>query len=438
MANISIFGLGYVGIVSAACYANEGHNVIGVEVNKAKVDIINRGCSPVIEKDLETLIGKSINNRTLEATVDGKYAVFNSDVSFVCVGTPSNINGSLNLDYIKRVIHEIAGYLKEKDAYHIVVIRSTVLPGTIEDILVPILENVSEKKVGKDFGITMNPEFMREGSAVNDFYNPPKIIIGASNDFDAQSVAVIYRNIKATTFKTTLKIAEMVKYTDNIFHALKVTFANEVGKICKGLNLDAHEVMTIFCKDTKLNISEYYFNPGFAFGGSCLPKDMRALSYQAKSLDIDIPLLDSILQSNNLQIKNAAQRVMALGKRKIGVLGFAFKALTDDLRESPLVELIEILLGKGYNIKIYDREVYLTKLIGTNKEYIEKRIPHIPQLMVKNINEIITESEVIIIGNKNQEFRHIFPLLKKDQHVLDLVRIADNIESDAQYEGLYW
>lgn len=438
MANISIFGLGYVGSVSIACIAKDGHSVIGVDSNKAKVDIINRGHSPVIEKDLEPLIDHGLKNGLIQATTDGKYSVLNSDISFICVGTPSNPNGSLNLEYIERVIHDIGDNLKEKNGYHIIVIRSTIMPGTTEKTIIPILETNSGKKLGIDFGVVVNPEFMRESSAVYDFYNPPKTVIGALKKSDAEIIAGLYKNIDAPLIKTSVNVAEMIKYADNAFHALKVTFSNEIGNICKALNIDSHELMNIFCQDKKLNLAPYYLKPGFAFGGSCLPKDIRALTYKAKTFDIDVPVLNAILQSNELQIKNAIQRVLTLGRKKIGILGFAFKAGTDDLRESPIVELIEILLGKGYDIKIYDKEVSLAKLFGANREFIEKRIPHISELMVENIDEILNHSEVIIIGNKSEEFVDILSFLSKKIYVIDLVRITKIIKTKAKYDGICW
>lgn len=438
MKRISIFGLGYVGTVCAACFAKEGYPVIGCDMNQLKVDIINNGRSPVIEKDTDALIAQGVKDGLIEATTDAKHALLNSDISFICVGTPSNPNGSLDLKFIERVAHQIGGYLKEKSKYHIVVIRSTMLPGTTEKTVLPILEESSQKTAGIDFGIAVNPEFLRESTAVYDFLNPPKTVIGANKREDAEIVAEIYKNIDAPMILTSVKVAEMVKYTDNVFHALKVTFGNEIGNICKALNIDSHDVMEIFCKDTKLNLSPYYLKPGFAFGGSCLPKDLRAITYKAKILDVDIPVLDSILRSNELQIKSGVKRILSLEKMKIGILGISFKAGTDDLRESPIVELIEVLLGKGYQIKIYDKEVSLAKLFGANKEFIEKKIPHISNLMVDSIDKILDHSEVIVIGNNSKEFLDIFPRLKKEQHVIDLVRIADKVETEAHYEGICW
>jgi GDP-mannose 6-dehydrogenase len=304
--------------------------------------------------------------------------------------------------------------------------------------VIPILERVSGKKAGRDFGVIVNPEFLRESSAVDDFYNPPKTVIGALEDRDAERIAAIYQEIEAPLIKTSLRVAEMIKYADNAFHALKVVFSNEMGNICKALDIDSHEVMNIFCRDTKLNLSPYYLKPGFAFGGSCLPKEVRALLYKAKTLDVDVPMLKAVLESNELQVKLAVRRIIHLGKKRIGVLGFAFKAGTDDLRESPIVDLIEILLGKGYSIKIYDQQVSLAKIFGANKEFIEKRIPHIADLMVNDLENMVRNSEVIVIGNKSEEFAGIMPLLREDQHVLDLVRIQETVRTKARYEGICW
>ncbi len=435
---ISVFGLGYVGTVTAACLARERHRVVGVDLNDVKVDLINGGRSPVIEKDIPLILEQALERRLLSATVDGRNAVLNSELSFVCVGTPSQPNGSLDLKAMERVISEIGSYLTAKKAYHLVVVRSTMLPGTTEDLIIPTLERKSGKRSGVDFGVVVNPEFMREGSAVYDYDHPPKIVIGAADDSDAGIVARLYEDIDAPLIRTRYKPAEAVKYVDNAFHALKIVFSNEIGNICKAMGVDAHDVMDIFCQDTKLNLSCAYLKPGFAFGGSCLPKDVRALTYQARSLDRTTPVLNAILPSNEMQIKSGIQRVLEMGVKRVGVLGFAFKAGTDDLRESPMVELIETLLGKGFSIKIYDREVSLAKLIGANREYIEKKIPHIQKLMVDDIHVILEDAELIIIGNRSQEFLDAFPLLRPEQTVLDLVRIARHVETRARYEGLSW
>jgi GDP-mannose 6-dehydrogenase len=435
---VSIFGLGYVGCVSAACFAKAGHEVIGVDVNPTKVEIINSGKSPIIEAGIGELIAEVVGAKRLRATVDSADAVRNSEVSLVCVGTPSNANGSLNLKYLIHVCREIAEALKTKTEHHVVVIRSTILPGTVETAITPTLEGWSEKEAGKDFGVCVNPEFLREGTSLKDFFAPPFTLIGAQEENSARLVSDLYAHIDAPLIITPLKTAEMVKYVCNCFHALKISFANEIGNLCKSLGVDSHEVMNIFCKDRKLNLSSNYLKPGFAFGGSCLPKDLRALNYKAKELDVELPVLSSILQSNRLQIERAVEMVVRTGKRRIGVLGLSFKAGTDDLRESPIVALIETLIGKGFQIAIYDRDVSLARLFGANKEYIENEIPHISQLMRASIEEVSELSEVLIIGNKSEEFGQHDSLLKSGQQVIDLVRLFDKQSTDDSYQGICW
>lgn len=435
---ISILGLGYVGTVLTACFAKEGHQIIGVDSDQLKIDLLNDGKSPIIEKDLDSMISHGVLAGRISATNDHEFAILNTDLTMVCVGTPSKMNGDLDLKYVNRVCEHIGKTLKLKDSRHVVVVRSTILPGTTEEIIIPTLEKYSCKNAGVDFGVAINPEFLRESTAIYDFYNPPKTVIGAITDKDAYLVVSLYKGINAPLIKTTIKIAEMIKYADNVFHALKITFSNEIGNICKRLGIDSHEVINIFCQDYKLNLSAAYLKPGFAFGGSCLPKDLRALTYKAKSKDIDIPLLNTIFDSNEQHIKNALNLILNTGYKKIGILGFAFKAGTDDMRESPVVNLIETLLGKGYQIKIYDKNVSLAKLFGANKDYIKNHIPHISQLMVDSLDEIIDHAETIVIGNKSNEFIDIFPKLKETQHVIDLVRIGENIETKAFYEGICW
>lgn len=435
---LSVFGLGYVGCVSAACFAAEGHEVTGVDVNSTKVEIINSGRSPIVEAGINDLINGMVAAGRLRATSDSAAAVRDSEISLVCVGTPSQPNGSLDLAYVKRVCEEIGAALASKTERHIVVIRSTMLPGTIDGVVVPALEASSGKKAGRDFGVCINPEFLREGTSLKDFYAPPFTLIGADEESVAGIVRRLYAGIDAPLYVTGIKAAEMVKYTCNCFHALKVSFANEIGNICKGLGIDSHEVMDVFCQDTKLNLSPYYLKPGFAFGGSCLPKDLRAITYKAKELDVEAPVLASILPSNRQQIERAVSMVLRTGRKRIGVLGFSFKAGTDDLRESPMVTLIETLIGKGMQLAIYDRDVSLARLFGANKEYIEREIPHISQLMRASVHEVLESSEVLIIGNKAAEFREIEGQLKEGQMVIDLVRLFENRTSDESYQGICW
>jgi GDP-mannose 6-dehydrogenase len=436
---LSVFGIGYVGCVSAACFAKAGHNVVGVDVNSIKVGIINSGKSPIVEEGVSELIAAMVAAGRLSATTNSSETIMNSDASLVCVGTPSNANGSLDLNHVKHVCEEIGAALKGKGERHTIVIRSTMLPGTIESLVVPTLEQTSGKHAGLDFGVCINPEFLREGSSLKDFYAPPFTLIGTDEEETANLVRALYSDIDAPLFVTSLKTAEMVKYACNCFHALKVSFANEVGNICKAVGIDSHEVMKVFTQDTKLNLSPYYLTPGFAFGGSCLPKDLRAINYKAKQLDVEVPVLSSILPSNRLQIERAVDMVLRTGKKRVGVLGFSFKAGTDDLRESPMVTLIETLIGKGLQLALYDRDVSLAKLFGANKQYIEREIPHISQLMRGSVAEVVNDSEVLVIGNKAKEFRDIENQVRKDQIVLDLVRLFDKpMSGDGSYQGICW
>jgi len=438
---ISVFGLGYVGSVSAGCLTSLGHDVIGVDVSPVKVDMISAGRSPVIEAELDDLIANGVKTGKLSAVTEAAEAVAASDVSLVCVGTPSQDNGNLNLAYVAKVCQEIGQALATKSGYHVIVFRSTMLPGSTEESVIPMLERSSGRQAGHDFGVSYNPEFLREGSAVCDFHHPPFTLIGRFDGRGAEIAAELYAGVDAPLLIAPLRVAEMVKYANNAFHALKVTFANEIGNICKEQGIDSHQVMDIFCMDEKLNLSSYYLKPGFAFGGSCLPKDLRALLYHAQRLDLRLPVMESILPSNELQIRRGFELIKQIGRKKIGVLGFSFKAGTDDLRESPLVELIETLIGKGYQVKIYDRNVSLARLQGANRAYIEREIPHVATLMCNSIGEILAESEVIVIGNKVPEFASVLQQLSQDQVLIDLVRLngdLDSLHTSAQYEGICW
>lgn len=435
---LAVFGIGYVGCVSAACFASTGHTVIGVDVNPTKVEIINSGKSPIVEEGINELIAKVVASGHLKATTNVREAISSSELSLVCVGTPSKPNGSLDLGHIKNVCTEIGSALKEKQEHHTVVIRSTMLPGTLETLVIPTLEQYSGKQLGAGFSVCVNPEFLREGSSLKDFYAPPFTLIGADDEAAASLLRKLYSNIDAPLFVTALRTAEMVKYASNCFHALKVSFANEIGNVCKAMAIDSHEVMKVFCADTKLNLSSYYLSPGFAFGGSCLPKDLRAITYKAKELDVEVPVLSAILSSNRLQIERAVEMILRTGRKRIGVLGFSFKAGTDDLRESPMVVLIETLIGKGLQLAIYDRDVSLARLFGANKEYIEREIPHISQLMRQSIDEVLDDSELIVLGNKTEEFRRLDKKLKPNQVVIDLVRLFDEPLKNESYQGICW
>jgi GDP-mannose 6-dehydrogenase len=436
---VSVFGLGYVGSVSAACFAEDGHEVIGVDVAPAKVASINDGHSPIVEKGLDELIHQNAAAGRLRATTSTADAIRDTGLSLVCVGTPSRKNGSLDLTYLERVAEQIGEALRLKDEYHVVVIRSTVLPGTTHEVLIPALERTSAKKYGTGFGVSVNPEFLRESTAIGDFRHPPMTLVGHNYRSDAEPTQALYSNVEAPLVTTTIRTAEMIKYACNTWHALKVTFANEVGNLCKRLKIDSHEVMDIFCRDQKLNLSSYYMKPGFAFGGSCLPKDVRAMQYRAKELDLEMPVIQSILGSNQLQIQHAIDEIVDTGSKRVGLLGFSFKAGTDDLRESPIVILAEALLGKGFSLRIYDRNVSLARLVGANKDYIDRQIPHLSSLLCDSIDEVLDTSEVIVIGNSAPEFAEALTRTRPQQIVVDLVRVP--VRSDeirAEYRGICW
>ncbi|MGH7002005.1 MAG: nucleotide sugar dehydrogenase, partial [Stellaceae bacterium] len=429
---------GYVGAVSSACLAKQGHIVIGVDPQSSKVDLINNGMPPIIEAGLDELIHEMAAARRLRATGNTGAAVAESDISLVCVGTPSRHNGSLDLASVGRVCEDIGAALRGRRDFHVVVIRSTVLPGTMRKLVVPTLERASGKTAGADFGVAVNPEFLREGSAISDFLNPPKTVIGALDERSQEIVSAIYSHLPAPLIRTSIEVAELIKYVDNSWHALKVAFGNEIGNICKQLQIDSHRVMDIFCEDTKLNISPCYLRPGFAFGGSCLPKDLRALTYEARRNDLSLPVLESILPSNYAQIERAVRLVAAKKRRRIGVLGFSFKAGTDDLRESPMVELIERLVGKGYDIRLYDRNVHLAQLVGANRQYILNTIPHLAKLMASSVEEVLDHAELVLIGTSDPGYRDALSRLSPQQAIIDMVRLPDCDGFSEQYDGINW
>jgi GDP-mannose 6-dehydrogenase len=424
--------------VSAAAFAADGHEVVGVDVNPEKAAAINAGRSPIVEPGLEELLARAVDERRLRATSDAADAVRSTEVSLVCVGTPSRRNGSLDLTYLERVCQQIGRELASVSHYHVVVVRSTVLPGTTHDLVIPALERESGKKYGEGFGVSVNPEFLREGTALKDFRKPPLTLVGHNHAADASGTIALYQSIDAPLVSTSIRVAEMMKYTSNSWHALKVCFANEIGNLCKRLGIDSHEVMDIFCRDEKLNLSSYYLKPGFAFGGSCLPKDVRALQYRAKEVDVDLPVISQILPSNKLQIQRAFDEILETGRKKIGLLGFSFKAGTDDLRESPIVILAEALLGKGMSLCIHDKNVSLARLVGANKDYIDRQIPHLSSLLC-SLDEVIERSEVIVVGNQSPEFAAAVAKCRADQIVIDLVRLpiyGSLIAAD--YRGICW
>jgi GDP-mannose 6-dehydrogenase len=430
--------MGYVGTVSAGCLAQDGHEVIGVDPVLTKVDLINAGQSPIVEEDIGQIIAAAVQAGRLRATSDADEAIRQTELSFVCVGTPSQANGNLDLTYIRRVCEMIGGALKNKPSRHTVVIRSTILPGTMHQIVIPILEERSKRKAGVDFGVCNNPEFLREGSAVKDFNSPPKTVIGELDRASGDMLAALYAKLEAPFIRTDLETAEMVKYVDNSWHALKIGFANEIGNLCKSFSIDAHKVMQIFCQDNKLNISPAYLTPGFAFGGSCLPKDLRAIAYKAKMNDLVLPIMSAILPSNELQVARGLQLIMEKGHKRIGVLGFSFKAGTDDLRESPMIEVIERLIGKGYDLRIFDKNVSLASLVGANRDFILNRIPHISRLMVNGIDAILEHAQTVVIGNKDPEFEGVLNRLHDGQHLVDFIRITHRRSENGKYDGICW
>ena len=421
-AAVSIFGLGYVGAVTAACLAHQGHTVWGVDPNPVKVEALQNGRTPIVEAEVERLVAEASAARRIFATADPGQAVRETDISFVSVGTPSLRNGRLDLSHVQNVCRQIGAELRAKAGYHWIVLRSTVLPGTTEHMVIPLLEQASGKRAGLDFGVCFNPEFLREGSAVKDFFHPPFTIIGTRHRERLERLKEIYSWVPGTIFETDPASAEMVKYVCNSYHALKVTFANEIGTLCGELGLDSHTVMDIFKSDTNLNISSAYLKPGFAFGGSCLPKDLRALNYRAGELDLDLPLLQSILPSNEEHINRAVSRVLATGKRNVAIFGLSFKAGTDDLRESPMVLLVKRLFGEGYRIRIWDKDVALGRLIGSNRAFIQEVIPHIGELLSDNLEEVLRSSEVVVLGTNGPVRQQLLGLLREDQILIDLTR----------------
>jgi len=436
---LGVFGLGYVGCVSAACFAKAGWRVIGVDVNGMKVDMINQGRSPVLEPGLADLVRDAVANGRLRATTAPEEAVEEAALSLICVGTPSGPNGTLDLTHVTRVCEDIGRALREREQPHVVVVRSTVLPGTVANVVTPTLERAARRQVGHTLAVCVNPEFLREGTSLQDFHHPPFTLIGADDRSAACTVAELYADVHAPLRIVDTEAAEMVKYACNAFHGLKVTFANEIGNVCRALGIDGGDVMRIFCEDTKLNLSAHYLKPGFAFGGSCLPKDLRALVHQARQLDVETPVLAAVMQSNRQQIERGVEMVLQTGKRRVGILGLSFKHGTDDLREAPLVTLAETLLGQGLQLAIYDRDVSGAAVMGANRAYIERQIPHIWSLMRASVSDVISHAEAIVIGNRLEEYRQVEMLRRDGQIVIDLVRMFDNRSGDdGKYQGICW
>ncbi len=435
---VSIFGLGYVGCVSAGCLARLGHEVIGVDVNRSKVDALNQGRSPIVERGLPELIAEMRKAGRLKAVTEHDQAVEETELSIICVGTPSAEDGGLDLSFVRRIASSIASSLKRIPRFHAVVLRSTVLPGTMEQEFLPALEAGSGKRAGVDFGAGYNPEFLREGSALDDFERPPYTVIAATDERTTQMTRDLYKGIDSPVVSVGFRSAEMLKYVSNTFHAIKVTFANEIGNICKSVGIDSHEVMDLFCRDSKLNISPVYLRPGFAFGGSCLPKDLRAITDLARRLKLSTPLLAAVLESNQNQVEAALRLIDRTRKKRIGVLGLTFKAGTDDIRESPIVKVVEALIGRGMTVKVHDENIDIARMVGANRQYLESNIPYLPSIIKPTVREVVEDSEVIVVANSAQSHRAAIDLLSPDQIVIDLVRIVHDGLPPHRYIGICW
>ncbi len=430
---ISVFGLGYVGIVSMACFSKMGQDVIGVDINPDKIKSISSGKSPIIEDGLDELLNEGRESGKIEATTNAEKAVLNSDLSIICVGTPSKPSGELDLSYVYRVCSDIGTILRDKKDTHQILIRSTVLPGTTTEC-----KNVVDKNSGKNVPVGFNPEFLREGSAVKDFYDPPYTIVGSDSDQIIDSTEILYGDLESPIYNVEIGVAELIKYASNAWHATKITFANEMGRIAKEVGVDGVEAMNILVQDTKLNTSSAYMRPGFAYGGSCLPKDVRALEYYGKVNNVKLPLLDSLAQSNKEQIDLAIRTILNKGWKDIILFGLAFKSGTDDLRESPAVELAEGLLGKGVKIKIFDPAVDESRLIGSNKAFINQKLPHLSELLVSNIEPSLSETEAIVVTHNSNRFYKMLEMVDNQLPIYDLSGMFRKFADKKQYEGLVW
>jgi GDP-mannose 6-dehydrogenase len=435
---ISVFGLGYVGSVCAACLADRGHTVVGVDSSPSKVDLIRSGQAPIIEPEIGELVQQTVKSGRLTATLDSVAAVASTDISIVCVGTPSQPNGALGLTAVKTVAGEIGTAIRGKSTRHEVVVRSTVVPGTTRDLVVPTLAEASGKTPGKEFGVTFNPEFLRESSSVADFRNPSKTVVGSMDEVSATTVLSLYKELPGVKISTSIEVAEMVKYVDNAWHALKVTFGNEIGVLSNALNINSHEVMDIFFEDKHLNISTAYLRPGFAFGGSCLPKDLRALTYLGRKLDLSLPVLNHILDSNRMLVDRGVDWVLAQSKKRVAILGISFKSGTDDMRESPFVELAERLIGKGCEVRIFDPNVELARIVGANKEYLTQVLPHIADLLVTDISDLIQWAQAIVVSTSEPAYKAALAKVRSEQVVLDFANLKIADENTSRPKGFLW
>lgn len=435
--DISIFGMGYVGCILAAGHTSQGHKVIGIDINQKKLEILNLGKSPISEKDIDDYISDAIKKQLLKTTTNVNEAITNSEISLICVGTPSKESGEIDLNFTIRVCEEIAKALQKKEKYHLIAFKSTLFPGIVENKLIPLIEKISGKKAGIDFGVCHNPEFLREGSGIEDFFNPEVIVIGQLDQKSGDILEKIFEGVNGKIVRTTIKIGEMIKYVNNTFHGLKVTFANEIGKLAKQLGIDSHELMRIFCMDKKLNLSPYYLKPGVPYGGSCLTKDMEALKFETNKRNLRMPVLDSIKKSNDAHIQYCMDLIEKTNKKNVGILGLSFKENTDDLRSSAIILIIDELIKKGFSVKVYDKNVANTEKFGVNKEIIEKKFPFLKEILVNKI-ENITKQETIVIKNKSEEYKKIANLLKEDQILIDMVRLFEKKDIKSRYIGLCW
>lgn len=436
---ISIFGLGYVGAVSLACLGRDGHEVTGVDIDRRKLELIASGNSPIVETGILELMSEVVSSGRINVTDDAEEAIADTDLSFVCVGTPSQPNGSQNLSALTRLAEQIGSALRSKGRYHNVVIRSTVQPGTVEEVVIPLLEKHSGKKAQEDFSVCFQPEFLREGCSVQDYDFPPMTVVGVVDERASRQLREVFEHLPCKFIETDIRTAETLKYACNTFHALKIGFANEIGRICQALGSDSNRVMDLLCEDKQLNISTTYLRPGFAFGGSCLPKDLRALLYLAKTHDVDVPMLAGLLPSNRLHVEHAAKMILERGERSIGIIGLSFKSGTDDLRESPLVELVERLIGKGLSLKIYDPEVRVSQLIGANKRYIEEVVPHIGSLMCESVAEAMEGAGTIVVGLSDKDIMSdVYEHSQEGQFLLDLAGMQEPEKLRGEYRGVCW
>lgn len=436
---VVVVGLGYVGSVCSACLAERGHDVVGVDTSAFKVDCIRRGESPIVEKGLPELIGRAVKEGRLTATTRIADAMPGADIVLVCVGTPSADDGSLDLTHVKRACAEVGEGLRGSKRFVTVVMRSTMLPGSVLKELAPVIEAAAGGKAGQDFGVAYNPEFLREGTAVEDFFGADYTILGAGCPRSGESLKQLYSGVGGELIVTEIPAAEMLKYVNNSYHALKVAFANEFGRLCKREGVDSHEVMRLMRRDTKLNISGAYLSPGFAFGGSCLPKDLRAVNSRARHNDMDLPVLMSIMRSNELHVAESVALIERFKMRKLGFLGLSFKAGTDDLRESPILRVIGTLVGKGYDVRLHDPSIDMDRVLGANRRFVEDELPYLPERLRPSLDDVLAHAEVVVIGNRSAEYRTIGPRLRKGQIVVDLVAALDRATvTDGEYHGLAW